>query len=418
MRQTQLFGATRRSVAQGEESVNAALLTRGGYIAKTGAGISSYLPLGLRVIEKIKQIVREELNQLPATQELLMTALQPKELWEETGRWSDPGMGEIMYRVEETSLGLGASHEENVVDLFRTYASSYRDLPLGLYQIQTKFRKELRAKSGLLRGREFLMKDLYSFHVSDEDLDQYYEQVAAAYLRIFTRCGLEAIRTEALGGVFSQQHSDEFQVINPVGEDTIYLNQQGTLAWNKEIIETEDDPKLIEWSGGTVRPERATEVGNIFRLGSKYSTPMQAMITLEDGTRQPVIMGCYGIGISRLMGVVAELVGQLEPGKLPWPASLAPFRVHLLDLTRDTDSAHQLYKELVAAGIEVLFDDRTASAGEKFADADLIGSTVRIIVSSRSLEAGGAEVVWQWNTESDNKEIVPISELVARLQAG
>lgn len=412
MHQSQLFGTTRQTVSHEEESVNAILLTRGGYIDKTAAGVTSFLPLGFKVIEKIKRIVRDELNKLPGTQELLMPTLQPRELWEETGRWDDAGMKEIMYRVGDTNVGLGATHEENVVDLFRKVASSYKDLPAAVYQIQTKFRKELRPKSGLLRGREFIMKDLYSFHLTEESLTDYYEQVAAAYLRIFERCGLAAVRTEASGGVFSKQHSDEFQVINAVGEDTIYLNSAGDRALNKEVVEGENDPRLLEWGGGEVRAAQATEVGNIFRLGTKFTEPMNALVTTESGERVVPVMGCYGIGVSRLMGTIVELYGSAEKGSIAWPSGLAPYDLHLIDLTADKQG-EAIYQELHNAGKSILFDNRDKSAGEKFADADLIGATTRIIVSKRSLEAGGVEVVRNWNTAPEVREIVPLAQLNA-----
>ena len=396
MRQSNLFFTTKREAPAGEVSKNAILLERGGYIQKTLAGAYSFLPLGLLVLRKIAQIVREEMNSLPRTSEIQMTILQPRELWEETGRWDDEGMKEVMYRVgDDNTVGLGATHEENVTDIFRHIFSSYKDLPVAAYQIQTKFRKEARAKSGLLRGREFLMKDLYSFHTSEEDLDTYYEYAAAAYLRAYERMGLKAIRTMASGGVFSKQHSDEFQVACEVGEDDIYLNPTGDFAWNKEVIDGEDDPKLLEFSGGEIHKVSAVEVGNIFRLGTKYSAPMSAMVSGEAGDRLPVYMGCYGIGVSRLMGVLVEVFGSLgennRGAKIAWPLSVAPVQCHILDLAKD-GTADQLYTTLTNAGIEVLIDDRSdKTPGEKFADADLIGAPHRAVVSKRSIEAGGIE---------------------------
>ena len=410
MKQSQLFSSTRREAPHEEESKNAILLMRGGYIQKTAAGVFSFLPLGLRVIQNITAIVRKELNALPYTQEILMPALQPKELWEETGRWDDAGMKEVMYRVEELGMGLGPTHEENVTDLFRNNVSSHRQLPIAAYQIQTKFRKEARAKSGLLRGREFMMKDLYSFHLSEESLDEYYELVVEAYMRIYETCGLKAVRTEASGGVFSKQHSDEFQVINLLGEDTIYLNEAGTLAWNEEVVDGPHDPRLSEWGGGQIRQAQATEVGNIFRLGTKYSEPMHAEVNGENGERLPVYMGCYGLGVSRLMGIVVELLGESR-GKMLWPKVLAPFQVHLLDLTTDKQG-ESLYADLKKAGVEVLYDDREKSAGEKFADADLIGAPMRIVLSARSIAAGGAEVTANWGGGGE-AEVLPLEKVLA-----
>lgn len=417
MRQSTLFSRTLRENPAGETSKNAILLQRGGYIHKTMAGAYSFLPLGLVVLRKIAQIVREEMDKLPHTSEIQMTVLQSKETWSETGRWDDAGMREVMYRVgDDDSTGLGATHEENVVDIFRTLFSSYKDLPVAAYQIQTKFRNEPRAKSGLLRGREFLMKDLYSFHTSQESLDEYYEAVAAAYIRIYERLNLQALRTEASGGVFSKERSDEFQVICEVGEDDIYLNAAGTLAWNKEVINGEDDPRLLEFSGGTINKQPAVEVGNIFRLGTKYSAPMKAVVTGEDGGENEVYMGCYGIGVSRLVGVLAEVFGEIgENGrglKIAWPESVAPVRVHIIDLLAD-GTAEQLYAGLLEKGTDVMIDDRTdKSAGEKFADADLVGAPHRIVVSKRSLEAGGVEYCRWPNGEA---VVLPLADVPAKL---
>lgn len=405
MKQSQLFGKTRHVISQEEESVNAILLTKGGYIDKTAAGVNSYLPLGLRVLQNVQGIIRDELNQLPATQEVLMTTLQPKNLWEETGRWDNEAVKEVMYRVEDAAMLLGGSHEENATDLFRKFIQSYKELPVSIYQIQTKFRKELRARSGLLRGREFQMKDMYSFHVTEEDFEAYYEQCAAAYTRIFERMGLKTYRTAASGGIFSNQLSDEFQVISHAGEDVIYFTDDGK-AWNEEIFIQEKGAE----AAASTRTEKCTEVGNIFRLGTKYTDDMHAEVTGENGQPVKVIMGCYGIGISRLVGVMAGVFGDAEKGKIAWPASVAPFKVHLIDLTPD-GQGHAVYEKLRAAGKDVLFDDRDKSAGEKFADADLIGAPERIIVSKRSLESGGAEVVRNWTTAPDEKEIVALDHL-------
>ena len=419
MKQSALFSTTKREAPAGEVSVNAILLERGGYITKTMAGAYSFLPLGLRVLRKICEVIRQEMDALPSTSEVQMTVLQPREVWEETGRWDDEGMKEVMYRVgDDANVGLGATHEENIADIFRHMFASHRDLPINAYQIQTKFRKEARAKSGLLRGREFLMKDLYSFHVSEEDHNQYYEEVAAAYTKIFTRLGMNAIRTEASGGVFSKKHSNEYQVICEVGEDDIYLNPAGDYAWNKEVVTGEDDPKLLEFCGGEIRKASAVEVGNIFHLGTKFSTPMNASVTLENGERQPVYMGSYGIGPSRVMGVLVELFGKLgENGRgaqIVWPKGLSPVSVHILDLAGD-GVAMELYESLTKAGIEVLIDDRDGkTAGEKFADADLVGAPHRVVVSKRSLEAGGVEYR-QWPAEETS--ILAVGDVLGKVSA-
>lgn len=386
MKQSQLFTATRREDPKDESSKNAILLMRGGYISKSMAGVYSYLPLGLRVLHNISRIVREEMNALPGAQEVLMPSLQPRELWEESGRWQE-AIGDVMYTLEEDSIGLGPTHEEIVTDLFRQYISSYKELPIALFQIQTKFRRELRAKSGLLRGREFLMKDLYSFATSEEGLNDFYAEAQKAYARVYERCGLKAILTEASGGMFSK-YSHEYQVIAEAGEDTIYLNAAGDYARNQEIVPSEDDAELLEFCGGELKKASAIEVGNIFKLNKKFSMPMAAQVATENGEKVDVWMGCYGIGISRLIGTLVEVLG--ENGKMIWPEEVAPFAIHLIDLTAEKQG-ETLYEELLAAGKSVLYDDREAGAGEKFADADLIGAPTRLIISPRSLQAGGVE---------------------------
>lgn len=397
MRQSQLFGSTRREAPRDEESKNAILLLRGGYIAKMMAGVYAYQPLGWRVIQKVSQIVREEMNALPGVQEMLMPALHPKELWMETGRWED-AIGDVMYTLADNTMGLGPTHEEIVTDLFRRNVSSYKDLPLAVYQIQTKFRKEVRAKSGLLRGREFLMKDLYSFHTDEEDLDRFYNLVKTAYFKVYTRCGLQAVLTEASGGMFSK-YSHEFQVVCEAGEDTIYFNPDGT-ARNKEIVPEEEQKEGVA----------AIEVGNIFKLNRKFSTPMQAQVSLENGEKVDVWTASYGIGITRLVGTIVELMGDLA-GKISWPAAMAPFAVHVVDLTPD-HQAEALYNDLQSCGVEVLYDDRDKTAGEKFADADLIGSPIRLVMSKRSIAAGGVEI-----TENGESSVVSLTEVLNRLRS-
>jgi prolyl-tRNA synthetase len=399
MRQSQLFGSTRKEAPQGEESKNAILLTRGAYVAKEMAGVYSFLPLGFRVLEKIKAIVREEISALPQAQEVLLPALQPKELWVESGRW-DEAIGDVMYTVEDDRLGLGPTHEEVITDVFRRYVSSYKQLPVALFQFQTKFRRELRAKSGLLRGREFLMKDLYSFHLSEIELDEYYGQVAAAYRRIFVRCGLNALYTEASGGMFAK-YSHEFQVVAEAGEDVLYLNGDST-ARNQEIVPEVERKDLPGHPG--------IEVGNIFKLNKKFSLPMGAVVSDEAGESKEVWMGCYGIGISRLIGTIVEIHGDLT-GKIDWPEELAPFRVHLLDLTPDKQG-EALYGELSEARVAILYDDRDKTAGEKFADADLIGAPVRVVISKRSVEAGGIEM-----TRGGQRTVVAVANVLKHLTA-
>lgn len=390
MRYSHLFTHTKRSVAKAETSKNAALLERGGYIYKVSAGSYAFLPLGMKVIANIVSIVREELDTLPNTSEIQMTVLQPRDIWQESGRWDDDDMKEVMYRLadgadptKDLGMGLGATHEENVVAIFRSFFNSSKELPIAAYQIQTKFRNEPRAKSGLLRGREFLMKDLYSFHTTQEDFTEYYEKVAETYMRIFARCGLNAIRTKASGGVFSKEYSDEFQVVTPIGEDEIYLNIEGDIAYNKEV--------MTDTAGK--EPVKSVEVGNIFTLSSKYTDAMKALVTTTDGAQIAPVMGCYGLGITRLLGTIVELFGELDgdTARIVWPKAIAPVAVEIIDLDQH-DNAETLYNDLVKAGVSVLWDDRSVSAGQKFMDADLIGAPTRIVVSNRSIAAGGAEV--------------------------
>jgi prolyl-tRNA synthetase len=409
MKQSALFGGTLREISKEETSSNAILLQRGGYVVKAMAGVYSFLPLGLRVMHNLSRIVREEMNKLPHTSDVVFPAMQPRELWEESGRWEE--YGEDMYRLEDNTMGLGPTHEEVATTVAKQFIHSYRDLPTAAYQIQTKFRRELRAKSGLLRGREFLMKDLYSFHLTEADLLEYYGQVKEAYLRIYTRAGLQALYTEASGGLFSK-FSHEFQVLSEAGEDTVYLSADGKEARNKEIVPDLTSPELAEYCGGAVKSASAVEVGNIFPLNLKFSKPMQLMVSTEDGERVPVWMGCYGIGISRLMGVITELMGDVEKGSITWPAEVAPFAVHLIDLVGDGTAA-KLHDDLVAAGVEVLYDDRPGrSVGERFADADLVGAPVRLLIGKKSLAEGKVEVLTRATGEM---ELVELDQVIGRL---
>ncbi|MFA6081796.1 MAG: aminoacyl--tRNA ligase-related protein [Patescibacteria group bacterium] len=389
MKQTQLFGTTKKETPSGEVSKNAILLTRGGYIDKELAGIYTLLPLALRAVQKISAIVREEMNRLPHTSEVLMPMLQPHSLWEESGRRE--GIKEIMYDLKDEAIGLGPTHEEVAQDVFRHFVQSYKDLPRAFYQIQTKFRHEPRAKSGLLRGREFMMKDLYSFHLTAEDLIEYYDLVKQAYLKIYSRCGLNAIYTDASGGVFTKYRSHEFQVLAENGEDTIYLNQAGDRAWNKEVVQ-EDDPEFLQFCSGEIIKKNAIEVGNIFRYDNKYSKPMHSTVVNKNGEEIEVLGASYGIGITRLVGTIVEVYGDLEKSKMIWPASVAPFKIHLIELSEGL--GEDIYNVLMLSNIsDVLYDDRAVSAGNKFADADLIGSPIRIIVSAKTQATKCVEIV-------------------------
>lgn len=393
MRQSQLFSKARKEAPADEVAKNARLLIRAGFVDKLQAGVYTYLPLGLRVLQKIENIIREEMNAVGG-QEILMPSLHPKELWQKTGRWETM---DDLYKVVDSSgreNALGPTHEEVVVPLVKQFVSSYRDLPFSVYQFQNKFRMELRAKSGILRGREFIMKDMYSFHRDEADLARFYKIMKDVYAKVFERVGLgkSTYLTAASGGSFSK-YSHEFQTVTPAGEDTIYLCGDCSIAVNKEIVEDEGG-SCPECHAGNLRTETAVEVGNIFELKTKYTTPFNLTYKDEQGVEQPVLMGCYGIGLGRVMGTVAEVFG--DDNGLVWPANIAPFAVHLVDLSMgDKDAeqyAHELYDELVGKNIEVLWDDRDLRAGEKFAESDLIGIPLRVIISKKTLEEGKIEI--------------------------
>ncbi len=400
---SQLFTKTSKEATSDASSKNADLLTRAGFINKSMAGVYSYLPLGLKVIKKIESIVREEMDAIGG-QEILMSALAPKEYWETTGRW-DHKVLDVLFHVPaagDTEYALNPTHEEMVTPLARQFVKSYRDLPFSAYQIQTKFRNELRAKSGVMRGREFIMKDLYSFHTTQEDLDRFYEVAQGAYDKVFERLGLaeKTYLTYASGGTFSK-YSHEYQVVLPSGEDVIHVSveaeKQGKrIAINKEIYEA--GKTVCPVTGGTeFREEKASEAANIFKLGTRFSEPFELTYVDQEGKKQNVIMGCYGIGISRLMGIVAEAFST-EKGLL-WPANISPFDVHIVPIAKGVDEesfkvAMDLKKQFESKGKSVLFDDRTdASVGFKLGDSDLIGVPLRIVVSPKTLEQGTLEVL-------------------------
>lgn len=419
MKQSQLFVKTQKENPKDEKSANAILLQRAGFIYKEMAGVYSFLPLGLLVLNKISDIVREEMQSI-GSQEVNLSILQPKVLWQKTDRW-DKGIGaEVMYKVkdEQIEVGLGPTHEEIITDIVKNFVESFDDLPFSVFQIQTKFRKEARAKSGLLRGREFLMKDLYSFHSSSEDFKIFYEKAKQAYLKVFERCGLKAIITEASGGAFSKEFSHEFQVISEAGEDTIYYCPDGHFSQNEEIF----DPKTTKCpvcSKG-LEKAKAIEGGNIFSLGAKYSEPLGAFFTDTNGIKQPAIMGCYGIGISRLMGIIAEI--NHDQKGIIWPRTVAPFSCHLLPLLSGKEekdkmileSAQTLYDNLQKNGIAVLYDDRDKkSAGEKFADADLLGIPVRAVLSLKTMENNKVELKMR---KSNNVDMVGLNDAVIKIK--
>jgi prolyl-tRNA synthetase len=403
MRLSQLFTKTSKERVADADSKNADLLVRAGFIWKTMAGAYSYLPLGLRVLKKIEQIVREEMDAIGG-QELLLSALAPKELWEKTGRW-DHKVLDVLFHVPgagDHEYALNPTHEEIITPLMTQYVKSYRDLPFSAYQIQTKFRNELRVKSGILRGREFLMKDLYSFHTDQADLERFYALAQGAYMKVFERCGLgpQTYLTYASGGTFSK-YSHEYQIVLPQGEDTIYVSLEAEkkgmrIAVNKEIYEVGKTECPVT-GGKEFREEKASEAGNIFMLGTRFSTPFGLQYTGEDGKLKDVVMGCYGIGISRLMGIAAEAFS--DDSGLVWPKSIAPAQVHIVAIakTREEDAfkkAVELYETLTKSHhLECIFDDRIeSSVGSKMADADLIGAPYRVVISPKTLEKKEFEV--------------------------
>ncbi len=404
MRQTNLFTKTRKETPKDEVAKNAKLLIQAGYINKEMAGVYSFLPLGFLVLKKIEGIVRTAMNTL-GSQELLMASLHPKENWEKTGRWNTL---DVLYKVTdslERETALGPTHEEIVVPLVKPFISSYRDLPFSVYHFQNKFRMEVRAKSGILRGREFLMKDLYSFHPDKEDFEEFYERAKKVYLDIFEKVGLGELThlTFASGGTFSK-FSHEFQTISDTGEDVIYICKKCGVAINKEII---DEQKVCPECGGSdLREEKSVEVGNIFDLKTKFSKPFELEYKDKQGERKDVLMGCYGIGIGRVMGTVVEVLSD-EKGII-WPEAIAPFQIHLLSLGQN-EKADEIYKKLKEAGKEVLYDDRDIKAGKKFADADLIGIPYRVVVSEKSLKDGGVELK---KRKEEETKIIDIDELI------
>jgi prolyl-tRNA synthetase len=396
MKQSRLFTKTRKEAPADEVSKNAQLLIRAGYVHKEMAGVYSYLPLGLRVLENIKQIVREEMNR-EGGQEIVMTALQEKEIWEKTDRWDDTKVDNWFKTTLKngTVLGLGITHEEPLTRIMTSYISSYRDLPRYAYQFQNKFRNETRAKSGIMRGREFMMKDLYDFSRDEKEHNEFYNKMREAYIRVFDRAGIGDLTyvTFASGGIFSE-FSEEFQTVSEAGEDIIYVDEKTGIALNKEVYTDEVIAKL-----GLVKSDliekKSIEVGNIFHLGTKFSEPLELSYINEAGEKIPVYMGSYGLGPTRLMGVLVEVLSD-EKG-IVWPESVAPYKVHLVELSNgDTDLkdyADGIYNTFNDNGVHVLYDDRDARAGEKFADSDLLGMPYRVIVSKKTREEGKFEVV-------------------------
>ncbi len=404
MKFTQLFTNTTKETPQDAVSANAQLLERGGFIYKNSAGIYTYLPLGWRVMQKIGTIIREEMNATGAS-EMFMPALHDKHYLSTTGRWDV----DVVYKVisgedKEPHFNISWTHEEIATEIATRFVNSYKDLPFAFYQIQTKFRHEPRAKSGILRGREFMMKDLYSFHASEKDLMSYYEKVAQAYHKVFERCGLKAYYTLAAGGEFTSNFTHEFQVVSPVGEDTTFICDSCDYAENIEISKLKDGDACPKCSG-TVKEHASIEVGNIFPLGTKYSEAFNLQYADESGEKKHVVMGSYGIGLGRAMGTVVEV--HHDDRGIIWPEPIAPFRIHLISLDGGEEKAQELYAIFNEKGIEAFYDDRKdKSAGEKFADADLLGMPYRIVVSKKTVEQESVEIK---KRTQDGKEAMLVS---------
>ena len=416
MRQSKLFTKTRREAPKDEVAKNAQLLIRAGFIHKEMAGVYAYLPLGLRVLENIKKIVREEMNKIGG-QEMIMTSLQRKELWEQTDRWDDEKV-DVWFKSSLKSgaeVGFGWSHEEPITDMMKNYISSYRDLPVFAYQFQTKLRNELRAKSGIMRGREFVMKDMYSYTTDEAAHKAIYDATTAAYLRIFERTGLgdRTFLTFASGGAFTQ-FSHEFQTLSDVGEDVIYLDRSKKIAVNKEVL-TDEVLTQLDLKREDLEEVAAIEVGNIFSFGGTKSEQLGLLFKDEKGETKPVTLGSYGIGITRLMGTIVEVLS--DDKGIVWPAEVAPYPVHLISIANGNadviNEADRVYDLLIEHGIEVLYDDRDARAGEKFADADLIGIPKRMIVSEKTMSNASVEMV---DRASGTTAMVPESSIMDALK--
>ncbi|MEI9913528.1 MAG: aminoacyl--tRNA ligase-related protein [Candidatus Saccharibacteria bacterium] len=416
MRLTKLFTRTSKTVAADEVSKNAQLLIRAGFVHKEMAGVYAYTPLGLKVLENIKSIVREEMNAVDS-QELIMTNLQPSAIWEETGRWDDKVV-DVWFKTklkDDSEIGLAWSHEEPIVDMMKQYVTSYKDLPISVYQFQTKLRNELRSKSGIMRGREFLMKDMYSLTQDAKQHDEYYDSVKEAYKKVYDRLGIgeDTYITFASGGAFTK-FSHEFQTICETGEDTIYLHRGKNIAINEEVLD-EDSLTKLDIKREDLEEVKSSEVGNIFNFGTDKSEKMDLTFTDEDGNRQFVHLGSYGIGISRVMGVIAEKLS--DDRGLVWPKSVAPALVYLIRLGDEPEvvkQADELYEKLTSEGIEVLYDDRDMRAGEKFADADLIGIPYRLVISSKTVEQGVIELKERTSEDTKSVQFAEISNLLTR----
>jgi len=406
MLQSQLFAKTKKTAPKEAEIISHKLLLRADFIEQSSSGVYRFLPLGFKVLKKIEEIIREEMIALGA-QELYLPALQNKNLWLETNRWQtiDPPLFKLKDRHQKETA-LGSTHEEEITDIVRKRIKSYQDLPLHLFQIQDKFRNEVRATGGLLRTREFLMKDLYSFHRDEKDLANFYQKVKKAYFKIFKRCGLDSVCVEASPGTIGGKLSHEFMVLSPEGEDRILICKKCGYGAN---IEKVGEIKICPKCQSQFEKKNCIEIGHIFNLGTKYSQAMGANFIDERGKSHQIIMGCYGIGLPRLMATIVEVYND-ENGIL-WPKEVTPFQIHLIPI-ENTDkvkkTSEKLYRDLLKLGIEVLYDDRDRTPGEKFADADLIGLPIRIVVSERTLAKNSAEI----KKRSERKvELIKLSQV-------
>jgi prolyl-tRNA synthetase len=412
MKRTQLFIKTQKQAPADEVAKNAQLLIRAGFVYKVMAGVYAYTPLGIRVVEKIKQIVREEMNEIGGA-ELIMTALQRPDTWQTTKRWDDDVV-DVWFKTklkDGQDVGLAWSHEEAIIEMIKQHVASYKDLPQYVYQFQTKFRNELRSKSGIMRGREFVMKDMYSMSLDSEQHEDFYQKCIESYMKIFHRLGIgeDTFVTYASGGAFTK-FSHEFQTICDAGEDTVYMNSDRSVVLNEEVVD-EDTLKQMGINREDLTPVVTAEVGNIFNFGTQKSEEMEFVFTNKEGHKQYVHLGSYGIGITRVMGVLAEKLSD-EKG-LVWPMNVAPFHVYLATIGDVNNKSNELYEKLQSEGIEVLYDDRDERPGNKFADADLMGIPIRLVVSERTLEHNNVELKLR---NSEETELVNLDDCISKIK--
>lgn len=415
MKYTKMFTKTLKTAPNSAETANHRLLVQAGFVRQVMAGVYTYLPLGLRVLNKISKIVREEMDKIGG-QEVLMPVLHPSAIWKQTGGWDKI---DVLFKVKsrtEREYALAQSNEETVTPLAKEWIHSERDLPLAIYHINWKFRDELRSKSGILRGREFLMKDMYSFHADQADFDRFYKSAKEAYLKIFKRLGLTAKATEASGGAFTEKVSYEFEVLTDAGEAPILYCESCDYCVNVDDIKTYKENDICPSCGSNkLKLAMASEVGNVFDLGQKYSKAFEVTFSDKNGEKKYPIMGCYGIGVSRTMGVIVEKFND-EKG-IVWPAAVAPYTIHLASLNTNDESvikrADEIYVELTKVGIEVLYDDRTeVGAGQKLAEADMIGCPIRAIVSTKTKDQ--VEVKMRNETEA---KLMSLEEVIGIVES-